>query len=244
MEKNFYCEKYLITDLLLSTNLTKAQIAKELEITVPELNKRIKSYGLNWVKAKKRKMSRGQAAIVDILKKILPNEKIEFEYHIGEKLLLDIYIPSYDLAIEYHGRQHFEYVAFFHKSDLDFKLAQERDNRKIELCKELGITLVVFRYNDNLTEDTVFARILHSIKTTPSKLAPATKNIANEEYRQIKKDIVGRAKKNRAKRKKEWKAQRENDEELRRDREAFKKQVRDNRKRFRDSYIADTDKRW
>jgi len=244
MEKNFYCEKYLITDLLLSTDLTKTQIAEQLEITIPELNKRIKSYGLDWVKAKKRKMSRGQTAIVDILKKILPNEKIDFEHHIGERLLLDIYVPSYDLAIEYHGRQHFEFSAFFHKSEIDFELSQERDERKIELCKELGITLVIFRYNDVLNEDTVFERILHSIKTQPAKRHPQCRHPVDQEYEKVKKDLVQAAKKNRSKARKEWKARRENDEEFRRNREAFKKQVKANRKQLRDAYLENRNPRF
>jgi hypothetical protein len=169
-DKNFYQEKYVLTDLLLSTNKTRAVISKELDITVSELNSRIKDYGLEWISHKKRKMSRGQAAVVDILRKVLPNEKIEFEHHVGNRLLLDIYIPTYKMGIEYHGRQHFDWVRFFHNSYEEFEEAVERDIQKEIKCRELGITLVVFRYDDKLTEDFIYNRVLSEVRSfAPAK---------------------------------------------------------------------------
>ena len=45
--------------------------------------------------------------------------------------------------------------------------AQKRDDKKIDLCKENGIALVVFRYNDNISEDVVYDRILDVIRQNP-----------------------------------------------------------------------------
>lgn len=155
-----------LTDLLLESSLPLTEIAKELSISVSELNKRISKLGLSWAKEKHRKMSRGQAALTSIMKKLLPGEKIVNEHHIGDRLKLDVYCPKYKLAAEYHGRQHFFYTQRFFESKCDFEEAQKRDLKKIERCKELGIALIVFRYNDLLTEQSVYDRMLDAIRSS------------------------------------------------------------------------------
>lgn len=155
-----------LIDLLFDSNLSISEIAKELEISPNELNKKINSLGLNWLKTSRRKMSRGQTALTLLLKKLIPGEKIVNEYHIGDKLRLDIYCPSYKLAIEFHGRQHFFYTGRFFESKYEFEEAQKRDIKKAEWCKENGITLVVFRYNDSLNESDVCDRLLEAIRAS------------------------------------------------------------------------------
>jgi hypothetical protein len=155
-----------LTDLLLESSLSLTDIAKELSISVSDLNKKINRLGLSWAKDRHKKMSRGQAALTNIIKKLLPGEKIINEHHIGDRLKLDVYCPSYNLAAEYHGRQHFFYTQRFFDSIYEFKEAQKRDEKKIQMCKEMGITLVVFRYNDMLTEQSVYDRILDAIRSS------------------------------------------------------------------------------
>lgn len=174
-----------LTDLLMDSNLSLTDIAKELCININQLNKSINRLGLSWAKEKHRKMSRGQAALTLIMKKLLPGEKIINEYHIGDKLMLDVYCPSYKLAAEYHGRQHFYYTQRFFESKYDFEQAQKRDKKKIEICKELGITLVVFRYNDMLTEQSVYDRILDAIRSSQFKPEKKLKkSLTSSEYYQ------------------------------------------------------------
>jgi hypothetical protein len=156
-----------LKDLLFESNLTLTEIAKELNVTVASLNKRMKQLGLSWIKEKNKKMSRGQTALTLVMKKLLPGEEIVNEFHLGDKLRLDVYCPKYKLAAEYHGRQHFFYTQRFFDSKYDFEEAQKRDKKKLEMCKELGIALVVFRYNDNLTEQSVYDRMLDAIKSAP-----------------------------------------------------------------------------
>lgn len=157
-------DEEFLTDLLFDTSMTLAQIAKELSISPVELNKKINHLGLNWLKEHHKKMSRGQAALTAIMKKLLPGETIINEHHVGDRLKLDVYCPKYKLAAEYHGRQHFYYTQRFFESKYEFEEAQKRDLKKAELCKEQGITLIVFRYNDQLTEDSVYDRMLHAIR--------------------------------------------------------------------------------
>lgn len=158
-----------LTDLLLDSDLSLTQIAQELGITINVLNKSINRLGLSWAKDRHRKMSRGQAALTMIMKKLLPGEKIINEHHIGDKLKLDVYCPKYKLAAEYHGRQHFFYTQRFFESKHEFDEAQKRDQKKIDICKELGITVIVFRYNDMLTEQSVYDRMLDAIRNSEFK---------------------------------------------------------------------------
>lgn len=157
----------LLKDLLFNTNLPLTKIAEELGWTKYQLNKRMNYLGLNWVKRYYKKLSRGHAALLKIMQNLLPGEEVVTEHHIGERLMLDVYCPKYKIAAEYHGRQHFEYVEHFHNTKQDFIDGQARDERKAELCKEQGIALIVFRYNDTLTEEVVFDRMLTALRSRP-----------------------------------------------------------------------------
>lgn len=157
-----------LTDLLFESTLSLTDIAKELDINVNQLNKRINQLGLSWIKERHKKMSRGQTALTLVMKKLLPGEIIINEHHLGDRLKLDVYCPKYKLAAEYHGRQHFYYTQRFFESKYDFEEAQKRDQKKADKCKELGIALVVFRYNDKLTEQSVYDRMIEAIRNTES----------------------------------------------------------------------------
>lgn len=178
-----------ITDLLLDSDMTLPQIAKEVGISLNELNKKISQLGLSWIKQYKKKSSRGQSALTAVMKKLLPNEKIVNEFHIGDKLRLDVYCPSYKLAAEYHGRQHFYYTERFFDSKYDFEEAQKRDIKKAEMCKEMGIALIVFRYNDLLTEESVYLRMLEAIRSNPWKKEqePNKRSVKDNPYYQLQK---------------------------------------------------------
>jgi very-short-patch-repair endonuclease len=174
-----------LTDLLFDTNLSLSDIAKELNTDISEVNKKINLLGLNWLKTSRRKMSRGQTALTLLLKKLIPGEEIVNEYHIGDKLKLDIYCPSYKLAIEFHGRQHFYYTSRFFESKYEFEEAQKRDIKKADWCKENDIALVVFRYNDSLTEQNVCDRILDAIRNSPTpKTDKQGKSITSSDFYQ------------------------------------------------------------
>jgi len=179
--------EYMV-DLLFETSLPLSDIAKEVGWPLSKVNQKINQLGLSWLKSSRKKMSRGQTALTLMLKKLIPGEQIVNEHHIGDRLKLDIYCPAYKLAVEYHGRQHFYYTKRFFDSKYDFEEAIERDKKKIELCKEQGIALVVFRYNDSLTEQSVFDRLLMAIRNSPHKKEDKPKNkIYSSEYYQASK---------------------------------------------------------
>jgi hypothetical protein len=178
-----------LKDLLLETSLSISEIAKELGWTIPQVNKKINSIGLTWLKDSRKKMSRGQTALTSALQKLLPGEKIINEYHIGDKLKLDVYCPKYEIAAEFHGRQHYYYTSRFFESKYDFEEAIKRDEKKEQWCVDNGVALIVFRYNDSLTEQAVFDRLLEAIRSNPYKPKEKKKNTvaSSEAYRSIKK---------------------------------------------------------
>jgi hypothetical protein len=160
-------DKEHLVDLMFETSMPLSEIAKELNWSINKLNREINRLGLSWLKDSRKKMSRGQTALTLIMKKLLPGEKIVNEFHIGDKLKLDVYCPKYQVAAEYHGRQHFFYTQRFFESKYEFEESVERDEKKARWCKENGIALVVFRYNDKLTEEAVFERLMQAIRTSP-----------------------------------------------------------------------------
>lgn len=162
-----------LIELLLESKMSIKEMAEDIKVSETFIHQRVKALGLDWILQEPRKFSRGQTALTNVLRKILPNEKIVNEYHIGERLKLDIYCPSYNIAIEYHGRQHFEYVAHFHSSYEDFIRSKERDERKIALCNDQNISLIAFRYCDDLSEEIVYNRILTTLKETSTKKVDA-----------------------------------------------------------------------
>ena len=67
---------------------------------------------------------------------------------------LDFYLPEYKIAIECQGEQHFEPIKHF-GGENKYKLQQERDKRKKQLCKENGIDLLYYTTYKNVKEDEI-----------------------------------------------------------------------------------------
>ena len=86
----------------------------------------------------------------------------DFRYKRGiarcDRQRLDIYVPHVKLAIEYQGRQHYEPVEFFGGQE-GLRKTQERDRQKADLCRENGVRLVYFRYDEDVTRELVHVRI-------------------------------------------------------------------------------------
>lgn len=65
----------------------------------------------------------------------------------SENLELDMYNQEVNLACEYQGRQHYEYIPFFHGPTRDkFQNQKYRDERKAELCRKNRVPLLIVPY--------------------------------------------------------------------------------------------------
>ena len=61
-------------------------------------------------------------------------------------------IPSLSVGIEYQGLQHYEPVAIFGGED-KFIETLERDERKRRLCKENGVKLIYWKYDEPINSE-------------------------------------------------------------------------------------------
>ena len=64
----------------------------------------------------------------------------------GKHLELDLYNEELNLSVEYNGRQHYDYVPYFHKNREAYHNQRYRDEMKKGKCKELGIRLIEVPY--------------------------------------------------------------------------------------------------
>lgn len=62
-------------------------------------------------------------------------------------LYLDFFIANLKIGVEIHGRQHFEYVPYFHKNKMGFANHKYRDNLKSEWCEKNNIKLIVLKHD-------------------------------------------------------------------------------------------------
>lgn len=75
----------------------------------------------------------------------------------GRKLKCDAYFPEYNLALEYNGELHYEYSSYFHKTKERFAYRCECDQLKYKQLNDLGIKLLIIKFDDN--EDEVMKRL-------------------------------------------------------------------------------------
>jgi hypothetical protein len=57
---------------------------------------------------------------------------------------LDIWLPQWEIAIEYHGEQHFKPIKIFGGKE-GFEKTKRRDELKATLCKKNKITLIIVK---------------------------------------------------------------------------------------------------
>jgi hypothetical protein len=108
-----------------------------------------KFYCSNDCRVRSQRKSINQVSIADRIED-LTGEKPELEKTwpwlrspiSNQRLRVDIYLPIRNLAIEYHGRQHFDPKGFSHSRG-SFEKIQIRDKAKIELLKTHNIPLVI-----------------------------------------------------------------------------------------------------
>lgn len=104
-----------------------------------QINTSTTSYGL---KSEANCRSKIQYVCGQALKECFKFDPILEEVPIpGLGLFLDFFIPSRKIAFEIRGRQHDEYVPYFHKSQKGFRASKDRDDLKSRWCDLNNITL-------------------------------------------------------------------------------------------------------
>ena len=64
----------------------------------------------------------------------------------GSNLELDLYNDEMKLAVEFNGRQHYEFIPFFHRTKEAFQNQRYRDLMKLNMCREHGVKCIVVPY--------------------------------------------------------------------------------------------------
>lgn len=102
--------------------------------------------------------SKGEQRCREVLEnyfsKPFPNRRPNFMNNpiTAQNLEIDCYNDELRLGVEYHGKQHFEFVPYFHKTKDKFSLQQYRDEIKRRLCRDNGIILIEVPYTVPIEE--------------------------------------------------------------------------------------------
>ena len=131
---------------------------KELRKKYNKSHRELKNTFINYTREEFgfRKVGEGwisETITFKIISQIYPYEEIIRHHRPDwlENLELDIYIPILDVGIEYQGQQHFKPIKAW-GGEKALKGVQERDRRKMEICKKKGVTLIYINYTDPLTK--------------------------------------------------------------------------------------------
>ncbi len=117
--------------------------------------------------------SKGELVIKTILDKYnieakqewkFPDEKYLYEY--------DFYLPDYNLLIEFHGIQHYEFIPYFHETLDIFKKRQEDDLFKKSLAWDKRIPLLEFNHKQlkHMTDEQFEELVIRNINIKSSKV--------------------------------------------------------------------------
>jgi len=110
--------------------------------------------GPHAVEYKGGKQSKAEGRCKEIVRKIWPDHEFITvrppwlkNPSTGRCLELDMYNEELGIAIEYNGRQHYEYVPHFHRGGRGDLIKQvERDNLKLDLCDKVGVRVITVPY--------------------------------------------------------------------------------------------------
>ncbi len=92
-----------------------------------------------------RTISKKQTAARERIKREFGGQTILEEFTIPKsQLRIDFFLPNINIAIEVHGRQHFEFVKHFHGTKAKFAQAKKNDADKAKWCELNDIELIVW----------------------------------------------------------------------------------------------------
>lgn len=92
----------------------------------------------------------------EIIKELFPYDVLLEEVSLPgcgkTTLYADFYLPLRKLMIEIDGKQHSQYVKFYHKEKINFYKGIGRDKKKRQWCENNGITLLSLNFDQTEQE--------------------------------------------------------------------------------------------
>jgi hypothetical protein len=150
-----------VRSLLVSANYLTRELAQGWQQAKNALRKRMENetraeFGLRNLEDR----FLNESLLFQIVSGVLPNREIQRQIRPDwlDGLELDIFVPAEGLGIEYQGQQHFMPIGAW-GGEAELRVTQERDRRKAELCKQLGLLLVHVDYQEPLTAAHVRVRL-------------------------------------------------------------------------------------
>lgn len=145
----------------------RCQIVREQSAYIDAYKKSIKDCSDRlYALAVEKKLSTGkwtsEQKLYRIVKKKYPSAIYQYHDEWLGLQSIDIYIPGINVGIEYQGKQHYIPVELFGGID-HFEEGQERDKKKRNLCKEHGVKLIEWRYDNPICEEKVYEMISKTI---------------------------------------------------------------------------------
>lgn len=92
--------------------------------------------------------SKGELLIRQLLIKLNYNFITEYKFSNLPNRRFDFYLPEFNTCIEYDGKQHFNFIDVWHRTQEKFEYAIQRDKEKTEYCKQNNIRLIRIPYYD------------------------------------------------------------------------------------------------
>ena len=100
----------------------------------------------------KRKTSNLHSIAKEIIRRKFPHtsfyEEVPVPIQKKKKLYLDFYIPSFMLAVEVNGAQHYKFNSFYHKNKMEFLMSKQNDVLKKQWCELNDIRIISLPYNE------------------------------------------------------------------------------------------------
>lgn len=102
------------------------------------------------IKSKEDCRSKSQWRLGRLLSKVYGRKAIYEDYPLPNcgNVSWDFWVPHQEMAFEFHGRQHDEYVKFFHGTKAGFTRQKASDAKKKTIAELNDVTLVVIRDAD------------------------------------------------------------------------------------------------
>eukprot|EP00028_Trichosphaerium_sp_Am-I-7-wt_P010754 CAMPEP_0168538096 /NCGR_PEP_ID=MMETSP0405-20121227/20852_1 /TAXON_ID=498012 /ORGANISM="Trichosphaerium sp, Strain Am-I-7 wt" /LENGTH=231 /DNA_ID=CAMNT_0008567049 /DNA_START=138 /DNA_END=830 /DNA_ORIENTATION=- len=127
-------------------------------------------FAWNWRKFSYSIKKAKQSWLLECMRVIFPDIAVEEERSIGFRengtpLTIDVFVPKYNIAIEYQGEQHYQDVLPYHHASAQ----KRRDYEKFQQCEANGIHLVPLPYWWDLRVGSLRATIKHFIPHVPLK---------------------------------------------------------------------------
>lgn len=137
-------------------------------IKVKDFDGREFNWNLNKVVRQDTPKSSHHAKALEIIAKICPSAPCYNEVTLlgckgvgGVVLCADIFLPNIRLIIEVHGKQHYEYTPFFHKSKAGYYNYCRNDGIKKKWCEINNIKYLELKYNEqDKWEDLIYDSIV------------------------------------------------------------------------------------